>query len=544
VTGGECASDTMKKIRFTSEDNSYLKYLSICTAENVVPLSKDVFDTTDAKSLNVDLNKEIAFTTPGNVITTGKILWNRIPEELRGRIKETVKQKVDEIIKLGNKTKTGDSGGKDGNGNGGGSNNGNANQVKNGGSKYLTFGDFNTISTSLSTPVSTYNYADNLGENSYLIPLWIQNARFEFPKETDSAVLADWFRKVVVPEFQAAASKSVSFRLDSENIFTVENITKYLNDISYALQVFYFYSSIIIFQDGRNRNVGMRVLNESIDPNDLEKLYTLKRRLEQLPIPPRLVEFCRWLMSTYAMGPLPYTPLIKLMPFPFDVVESQTFNTFGVGGAVLDNALNGVNSHGQVSNLLGVIAPNWVNEELYSPMSEAVYDEQFRTLFVNCPSIESNSNGTSVKNFPATTETQEPYTYASYSANLDGAIVACASVWNDDELKPGLINLYPSASGGGVSFNTRLHFNSDSETFSPNWLTGGSEFFSPYTYQLNANGNVAIFDLPPGSFGIKGVSIDSIRESSKEFVEYLLSIETLSKGLPKGYNSKMKRGGK
>jgi hypothetical protein len=539
VTGGECSTDTMKQVKFTNDDKSYLKYLNICISENVKPLSKDEFDSTSIESLNVNLEKEVAFTNPGNVITTGKILWSRIPSEIRGKIKDTVKQKVDEIINLGNKTKTGDSGSNGG----GGSNNSSMGKSSNGGSKYLTFGDFNTISTSLSTPISTYNYADNLGEDSGVIQLRIQNARFEFPKETDSSLLADWFRKVVVPEFQAAASKSVSFRLDSENIFTIENITKYLNDVSYALQLFYFYSSIIIFQDGRNRNVGMRALNENIDPDDLEKLYTLKRRLEQLPIPPRLVEFCRWLMGTYAMGPLPYTPLIKLMPIPFDIAEGGALSTFGVGGAVLDNAITGINSHGQVANLLGVIAPNWINEELYSPISESVYDEQFRTLFVNCPSIESNFDGSIVTEFPVSADSATSYTYASFSANLDGAISALSSVWKDSELQPGLINLYPSITKGGVCFNSRLFFSAGDELFRPDWATSNSEYYSPYTYQLNASNGI-VSDLPIGSFGLKGVSIDSSRESAKEFVEYLLSIETLSKGLPRGYNSKMKRGGK
>lgn len=392
-------------------------------------------------------------------------------------------------------------------------------------SGYALSGSPNPLKVKLDTGITPNAWtSDSMDtEVDLCSPLHVTSARLQIPL-TDPINL--YFKSTLTFALQARAQEAVGFRLDINTIFTADNIFKYMNDVLYALQVYFYYKSITTYYSYfPNKNEGMMYLRSLITPQILDDLSTLERRLQDTPVPPRLLEMTRYLSMNYMSGNTASASLLKLVP-------NNTPTC--IRGADLTDAINGLRGttntmNNEIGALLRRAVGSWSPRVLYDIPLEPVYDPNFMTLFANLPYIDYNVS--TARLVPTVLSTSDPIVYCSYTDSLDGAITAMLSAaigtaWSPGFLSPIATLLTPTATN---SPTRRSYYTTDgiNKGFFVSELFPILQRSRPQTYVYREDRTTIMTCHLSGTDLVKGVSINSVADTSKKLLDYLMSLDTI-----------------
>jgi hypothetical protein len=418
------------------------------------------------------------------------------------------------------------SGGPNNGGSGGGSNNNNNNRPKYVG--YALSNAPNPSSINLKTPIAVNarvsDYMDT--EENKCSPLHMTCAKLMFPTNAGNALYNYW-NTVVAFDLQSKAQAVVNFNLKVGTDFSTEKILTAMNDASYAAQVYYYFTSILTYHsDPANKNEGMIYLRAQMGPSHMDALALLGRRLADTPIPPNYLEFIRFCNANYYSGDNQGSAMIKLAPVPFNNATGSVTDV-----NVITAALASLNSNinNEVFSLIRRVVPSWRPSVLEDVPVTPVYNANFSTLFMNAPfHIQPAINANNY--YPAVIDSDQTISYNSATNNLDGIIFACASVYVNQSLlgTPGLLLGIGSGTNtgnnrcsyyqvGGVKklYATKLYpyLNySRQDTWIPS--EDLTKVYSPHIY---------------GCDKVLGVSADTIKQSTYEAMDWLMSLDSIKK---------------
>lgn len=384
---------------------------------------------------------------------------------------------------------------------------------------------------SLNTGVVPNTYVSDYmdAEENKCSPLHLSGARLTLPTDV-SQTLYTFFQNVIAFELQTRAQANVGFNLNITTTFNSANILVAMNALIYALQVCYYFTSIITYCDNPdNKNEGMIYLRNKILADDLENLALLKRRLKSTPVPPNLLELVRYLHSNWYSGDTQGSPILKIVP--------EYFGAEGLSGDFITTALDGLatTTNNEIFSLIRRAIPQWIPSSLPDVPIIPTYDANFLTIFANLPFTYWNTTTSTVGYQPSVSTADENISYNSFTNNLDGVAFALASVRNS--ASPGYY--YP----GLMIPTTDSTVNNGGSRRSYYEVSGTKRLFNTSQYAfLNRSRNETYYlsDLTAftvssghnsGTDRCKGVSANSIKETTLKAVEYLMSLDTIKRSV-------------
>jgi hypothetical protein len=363
-------------------------------------------------------------------------------------------------------------------------------------------------------------------------PLHMTSARVEIP---DSNVweLNDYFNQIIAFDIQSKAQSNVGFNLNITENFSATQILNAFNCLIRALQYYFYYASIITYHDNpRNKNMGLIFIRNKMTSEDFNNLAKLGRRLSDTPCPPNLMSMLRYLSGNFLSGNNPASPLLKIIPSYAN--EDMTFKNNELETALADLNSDSVN---QVFALMRRAVPHWVPGNLADIPNVPVYDENFKTIFANLPfEVWDEATATS-KGWPSNADDNLAIRYNTYSNSLDGAAYALTGCYLSGGfvVRPGLI--CPVHGFEVTNADTRRSYYVDK---------GVKRFYTarqfpfvtdsrPETIKLLADSSTNIRSTVhlPGTSFCEGVSVNTIKESSYKTLDWLMSLETIKRGLIK-----------
>lgn len=372
------------------------------------------------------------------------------------------------------------------------------------------------------------NIMPNAYSNDYMTPvlnacspMHVNNVYLNIPT-TAADPLYSYFINTIAFDIQTRAQSNVTFNIDITNTFTTPNILTAMNAAIRALQVYFFYTSILSYEsDARNKNPAMIALRNLMTPQLISDLAVLGRRLEDTPVPPRIVEWVRYLNMNFLSGDSQGSAIIKF-GYDFDCLYNVGSTTNAAN--VLTNLVAGNNN--AVFALIRRAIPKWRIGTLYDVPVTPVFDKNFVTIFANSPQQYGDSNTTPVyRRTPSVTTNTDNIAYNSYNNRLDGAAFASIGVSSGANWY-GL--MYPVTNGLNQRSRTS-YYNNGTTT---GWF--GSDIYSfltasrEETYQIQYPNTVN--PLPVHLFGsdkLQGVSWSSIQQTQQNFLDFLFNVDSI-----------------
>lgn len=391
--------------------------------------------------------------------------------------------------------------------------------------------------TSLDTGITPNAYTNDelKAKENHCAPLHMTKSVFNIL----GGEISTYFKNIIAFDLQTKAQANIGFNLKVETDFSADKIYVAVNDLIYALQVYFYATSIISYHsDPTNKNEGMIYLRKQMGPETIEKILQLNRRLSDTPCPPRLLEFIRYMCNTYYTGDNQGSPLVKIAPV-YDFTNAALLSAINDSISRLANAQNSV-----IYTLLRRAIPQWRPAVLYDVEPIPTYDSNFLTIFANLPFVAHD--GTTFKNFPSAATFTEDISYNSYTNELDGAAYAMTSILVDGsgDFFPGFYN--PPSTTLTSEKSSRYSFYKIGSTIGFYVATNNS-FLSrsrPETYQTSDNG-VTLDSLHlAGTDKCIGVSANTITDTAKLVLDHLMSADTIkSESRNSGFNNKSRRKG-
>lgn len=367
--------------------------------------------------------------------------------------------------------------------------------------------------------------APNAYANDFMIPrlnqcspMHVTALSLQIPTVSTS-VQNIYFKSTVAFDIQTRAQANVNFSLDIISILTQDNILTAFNAAISALQVYYYYTSILSYESNtKNKNSAMINLRNGITSQMLSDLVQLGRRLEDTPIPPRVVEWVRYMNMNFLSGDSQGAPLLKI---GFDSTCFDTFPSPSFAASALANLVSGNNTN--VFTLIRRAIPQWRVGTLYDVPTVPVYDKNFLTIFANAPAKWYDGAAYRYNNNVASTITAAGYN--SYSNKLDGAAYAMSSFYiTQPNYEPGFV--IPNAT---TTTQSRRSFYTDGTTSA--WYNSIGTPFLVQSRQETATVNlVADAILFPHLFGterVNGVTINSLNQTGQNFQDFLFSVNSI-----------------
>lgn len=389
--------------------------------------------------------------------------------------------------------------------------------------------------------------------------LSLTGARFVM---TTEANISSFFNNIISYIFQTQAQSRVNFAINMSDLSAVK-LTNYFNVISYSLQVYYFFTSILAYTSlPENRNEGMLALRKMITAEMIDQLNQLGALLESLPIPPNLNTMCFWLNQNFSENTdLAGGGIIKIMPISFATQGSASvtvatmltneftaFPSFAISDRIFD--LN-IAETKAVANILARVIPNWLNTKMVNASPIPLQSSSFSTLFANLPYVscalqQDNIDGPTYTSSSTVSESTDLF-YNSFENDLDGAFIGLFNVkldgvWVSNFMTPissiylGLNRTYAGNRYSYIYSNTLLK-----NVFRYSTVNREAAFGRPDTYQILNND--LFIARKPGSIVLKGVSVLAIRESGKDILNWLFSTSQLpaKKESNRGYSNRKSR---
>lgn len=401
----------------------------------------------------------------------------------------------------------------------------------------------------LSTNIKPNTYSP-LYHNSiyrYYNPLHFTGAKFALPDVT-TQLLYDWFNKVLMFDLKNRAQGAITFSLPSG--FTSANISAAFDTLIDALQVYYYFDSILMYANNpMNRNDAMLTLREQITAEHINKLYSLRRVLIGTPIPPNLNTMLYYLMQTYSSSSLPGASLIKINPIPF-TQGTLTMPAASVIQSSIDALTDTTTANGPafIFSILARACPNWMSGKMYVGSASPLHDENFTTIWTNLPYWHTSSVTGDVysKVGPICATNTTPISYNSYTNELDGAAFALVSANNGSNgYIPSLIlPVYTTTVYVDATHTTeanRLSFSNIDGTpklndvYKDHWsaMMRNDTYIANNVYNSTNVTNISQF----GSEVCLGVYPDTITQTAYQVVEWMLSLGSIPKRKDRGGNN-------
>jgi hypothetical protein len=384
----------------------------------------------------------------------------------------------------------------------------------------------------LNSPINPNVYVSDYLDSQYnnCSPLHLSAAKIAIPA-TSSYELYNYFIKVITPDIQSRAQANVSFALDITNKFSSNMILEGINAVAEALQIYYYYLSIITYHSNTaNNNEGMIALRSLITADNLESLSRLARRLLDTPVPPNLFQLIRYMAGNFITGRNPGSPLIKIAPIELNPTGMPKTD-------VIEQCLDRLSSGDNVSfySLLRRAVPQWVPATLADVPDVPVYDENFLTIFANLPFTSVLNGSTTVNYYPVASKGQrsDEIMYNSFSNNLDGVAFSLTGISLDSKTPhyPSLITV-----PAGMTYetgNSRMSYIQDVngvKQFAPPITNSFVSFSRSETYRFDGNGTNHF--TPTHLFGADkclGVCINTVYETGLKTLNWLISLDTIRK---------------
>lgn len=361
-------------------------------------------------------------------------------------------------------------------------------------------------------------------------PLHLHVSRFYIPTGATNP-LSTYFKNNIAFDVQTRAQYNAGFGLDVSTKLTSDQIATAYNAVLYALQAYFYYSSILSYEsDTRNKNAGMTYLRQQITTTILSDVQQLGRRLQDTPIPPHMVEWMRYMNGNFLSSDTQGAPLLKIAPNYSSI--GMTTSSTNVAAAALA-ALN-TDANNTVYTLLRKAIPQWRTGILYDCPPTPTYDKNFITIFNNASSV--CKPGAAVVYSSTVTNLDTNVQYNSYHNKLDGVAYAMTNVYisANAEFYPGI--MVPQYSGA-VSIDSKVSY----------YNVGGVKGF--YAAALNSfithsRQDCTSYDtataITPHLFGsdrCQGVNGAALLASGQDSLEFLFNVDKIPlKGTVANFN--------
>lgn len=333
-------------------------------------------------------------------------------------------------------------------------------------------------------------------------------------------LMYDYLINTIAFDIQTRAQANINFTLDLVTGFSAASIISAFNDVIRALQIYYYYSSILSYEsDTRNKNAAMINLRQGITSQMISDLVSLERRLEDTPCPPRIVQWVRYMSMNYLSGNSQGAPLLKIAP---------TYN-FEASTTAIATALTAISTP-TINNTLVLMRraiPQWRIGRLYDVPVIPVYDTNFLSIFANLQSGQNNSAAQLLTSPPGNVLYTDPIMYNSFNNRLDGAAYAMSSATiAAGNFIPGLC-----IPDWIATVSSRRSFYSVSGVLG--WYAAGQYPFlsvsRPETYKMLAYTDTVNTKLHlPGAEMCQGVTANSLLQSGKNFVDFLFNANSVA----------------
>lgn len=392
-------------------------------------------------------------------------------------------------------------------------------------------------------PVKLYSgIQPNTYANDYMVsvdqicaPMHVTAVQFAIPTNA-LATLSGYFSKVVAFDVQTRAQSNVGFDIGASTQFQASYILTAFNAVISALQLYYWYSSIIAYEsDARNKNEAMLYLRQNITSDVYSLVLQLGRRLEDTPCPPRILEWIRYASANYYSGDNQGSTLIKIAP-DISQLYSPT-STTALSAAIA--ALGDVNTN-TVFTLLRRAVPQWRIGKLFDVPVMPCYDENFKTIFTNLPFYIQR---TSVNYpFPSAASLSTNIVYNSFTNKLDGVAYAMAGVYDaTNSVFPGLVSARTTGLTG-IYNGTRNTWGITGGTNNGWHPSDGDVFLSMSRQDTYQTSNLGTNVYSPHLFGAErclNVSVNTIIQTTQNVLDFLIDIDSIpSSGSLSGFNQK------
>lgn len=365
---------------------------------------------------------------------------------------------------------------------------------------------------------------------NYFSPMHISHAKIKYSKLLSGSKMSSYFQYVITFWFQIAAQRNVSFNVNAASTFTTANLLLYLDAITDALQIYYFYTSIITYCSNiNNGNAAMRTLRSFMLSDDIDYLVMIRDRLQRMPIPPNLRTLIFWMNQNYQESSMPGSPIIKIMPMPFATSPDANYEFTSLNSNYILSVFNSLSNDNvnNIANLLAKIVPEWTKVPMDAPSGVALHDPQFNTLFSNLPFFGSSSTGSSIKT-PSTTGPDISCLYSSFTNSLDGGILGLFSAYDTSvaAFTPSLLDTTLSSGYGTTRFTPRISYlyGASGKGFYPCNVDGTVPFTRGETYITT---NAALAQCPYGAEQVLGVNVNAVSETGYQLLKWSLSLDSL-----------------
>lgn len=355
------------------------------------------------------------------------------------------------------------------------------------------------------------------------------------PTDVDST---NYFSRVLVPVLQQKAQSTVNFKIDL-NYLNTTKLTKYFNDVMYALNVVYFNTSLISFASiPNNRDIGMLALRDMISADDIDYLQQLKQLLGSIPIPPNLNTLIFFLNQNFRDSETG-DGLFKLMPMSFNDTNDTAGVVSGFNGtnsSAIITAITNLNAsdNREIASILLRIAPNWMMPTIYDPSVSTVYSKLALTVFSN--SVHKYYNGTTPYAGPLALTSDAPLQYLSFDPDIDGAALALSTYYVGSTvatatITPSLMYIVSSRMlvSGSAFYTNRFSYvlRTSDNTFV--WRESNRSIEAAFGRQERSRAYLGTeyYAKLPGTIRYNGLTPDILNESVKDMLSWILSFDTI-----------------
>jgi len=291
-------------------------------------------------------------------------------------------------------------------------------------------------------------------------PLYIQCGRLfsdgTSQKESD---LSSLMNNQLFYQYQIIVTSEINYSLAKE--LTQEKFYDYVRKISYALQLYYMIDSILAYTThSPNHNMAMTTVRASISSDVSNGHIKLKELLESTPIPPRLLEYIRYMYQNYSFYSVSGSSIIRLS-LDDSLCTGEYEGGLGINNDTYFNVINSLISCSNISAILRRIRPNW---QVKMPPSsyEALFDPQFSTFWHNS-NIAYQDFGSKISKYTISVKgNTESIYYGIFDDRLDGVIYASCSIQDAfNIIQKGLWCPFDKFDGKISINNSLLYFDKD-----------------------------------------------------------------------------------
>lgn len=378
---------------------------------------------------------------------------------------------------------------------------------------------------------NTYSNDYMVAQQNLCSPMHINAVSLGIPTSPTNS-LYTYFINTICFDLQTRAQANVGYDMQVSTQFTPNQLLTAFNAAIYALQVYYWYSSILAYEaDPRNKNEGMIILRQGITSQVISDLQQLGRRLEDTPIPPRLLTWVKYMSANYYSGASQGSAIIKTCFNP-DAFNNPPTISFAA------SALTSLNSPANttVFALLRRSIPQWRVGKLYDVTITPNFDRNFKTIFANLPSY---SFANAVSNFnPGVATASTTISYNSYNNRLDGIAYAMCSVFNaaTAQFEPGLT--VPVSKGAVAGSDSRWSWTNNGTTSLWKAASGDAFLALSRDESISVSGTGTYYPHLLGAEKCQSVSSTTLVQTAQNVLDFLFDVNSIPvKGTLSSFNN-------